>query len=127
MSGSFPVVDKPRFRICISSMRQEHATPPPYPKRAPARNRAHTFALAYPSLIVMFRTSSFLNLTVMTPDIAFTTVDLPCATCPIVPASDYEQIAPLSITSDAHQDLWWPEDIAEKRERKVRAIRTHLF
>ena len=92
MSGSFPVVDKPRFRICKSRMRQEHATLPPYPKRAPARNGAetHTFALAYPSLIVIFRTSSFLNLTVMTPDIAFTTVDLPCATCPIVPASDYE-------------------------------------
>ena len=45
----------------------------------------HTFALAYPSLMVMLRTSSFLNRTVMTPDIAFTTVDFPCATCPIVP------------------------------------------
>lgn len=35
--------------------------------------------------MVMFLSSSFLNLTVCTPDIAFTTVDLPCATCPIVP------------------------------------------
>lgn len=37
----------------------------------------HTFALAYPSLMVIFRTSSFLNRTVITPDIAFTTVDFP--------------------------------------------------
>lgn len=35
--------------------------------------------------MVMFLSSSFLNLTVCTPDIAFTTVDFPCATCPIVP------------------------------------------
>jgi hypothetical protein len=35
--------------------------------------------------MVMFRTSSFLNLTVMTPEIALTTVDFPCATWPIVP------------------------------------------
>jgi hypothetical protein len=48
--------------------------------------RTRTLALAYPSLIVIFRTSSFLKRTVMTPDIAFTTVDLPCATCPMVPA-----------------------------------------
>lgn len=33
----------------------------------------------------MFLSSSFLNRTVCTPEIAFTTVDLPCATCPIVP------------------------------------------
>jgi hypothetical protein len=33
----------------------------------------------------MFRTSSFLKRTVMTPEIALTTVDLPWATCPIVP------------------------------------------
>ena len=45
-----------------------------------------TLAFAYPSLMVMFRTSSFLNRTVMTPDIAFTTVDFPWATWPIVPA-----------------------------------------
>src|SRR5580693_8689026 len=45
-----------------------------------------TFAFAYPSLIVMFRTSSFLKRTVMTPEMAFTTVDFPCATCPMVPA-----------------------------------------
>ena len=51
-----------------------------------ASNR-RTFAFAYPSLIVMFRTSSFLKRTVMTPDMAFTTVDFPCATCPMVPAS----------------------------------------
>jgi hypothetical protein len=58
--------------------------------------RARTLALAYPSLIVIFRTSSFLKRTVMTPDIAFTTVDLPCATCPMVPARAreiYEYIA----------------------------------
>ena len=35
--------------------------------------------------MVMLRSSSFLNLTVWTPEIAFTTVDLPWATCPIVP------------------------------------------
>lgn len=35
--------------------------------------------------MVMFRSSSFLKRTVWTPEIAFTTVDLPCATCPIVP------------------------------------------
>lgn len=33
----------------------------------------------------MFLSSSFLNLTVCTPEIAFTTVDLPWATWPIVP------------------------------------------
>lgn len=38
-----------------------------------------------PSLIVMLRSNSFLNRTVCTPEIAFTTVDLPCATWPIVP------------------------------------------
>mmetsp|Transcript_485 Transcript_485/g.1154 ORF Transcript_485/g.1154 Transcript_485/m.1154 type:complete len:205 (-) Transcript_485:125-739(-) len=48
---------------------------------------AHSYilALAYPSLIVIFRSSSFLNRTVCMPEIAFTTVDLPCATCPMVP------------------------------------------
>lgn len=44
-----------------------------------------TLALAYPSLIVMFLSSSFLNLTVCTPEIAFTTVDFPWATWPMVP------------------------------------------
>lgn len=38
-----------------------------------------------PSLIVMLRSSSFLKRTVCTPDMAFTTVDLPWATWPIVP------------------------------------------
>lgn len=38
-----------------------------------------------PSLMVMLRSSSFLKRTVCTPEIAFTTVDLPCATWPIVP------------------------------------------
>jgi hypothetical protein len=38
-----------------------------------------------PNLMVMLRSSSFLNLTVCTPETAFTTVDFPCATCPIVP------------------------------------------
>lgn len=33
----------------------------------------------------MLRSSSFLNLTVCTPEMAFTTVDFPWATCPIVP------------------------------------------
>ncbi len=42
-------------------------------------------ALAYPSRIVMFLTLSCLNLTVLTPDTALTTVDFPCATCPTVP------------------------------------------
>ena len=33
----------------------------------------------------MLRSSSFLKRTVWTPEIALTTVDLPCATWPIVP------------------------------------------
>jgi hypothetical protein len=40
----------------------------------------YIFALAYPSLMVMFLSNSFLNRTVCTPDMALTTVDLPCAT-----------------------------------------------
>jgi hypothetical protein len=39
-----------------------------------------TFAFAYLTLIVMFRTSSFLKPTVITPEMAFTTVDFTCAT-----------------------------------------------
>lgn len=35
--------------------------------------------------MVIFRSSSFLKRTVWTPEIAFTTVDFPWATCPIVP------------------------------------------
>src|SRR5436305_13446643 len=35
--------------------------------------------------MVMFLSISFLNRIVWTPEIAFTTVDFPCATCPIVP------------------------------------------
>lgn len=35
--------------------------------------------------MVMLRSSSFLKRTVCTPEMAFTTVDLPCATWPIVP------------------------------------------
>lgn len=38
-----------------------------------------------PSLIVMFLSSSFLKRTVCTLEMALTTVDFPCATCPIVP------------------------------------------
>lgn len=38
-----------------------------------------------PSLIVIFLSNSFLKRTVCTPEIAFTIVDFPCATCPIVP------------------------------------------
>ncbi len=37
-------------------------------------------------MIVMLRSSSFLKRTVCTPLMALTTVDLPCATCPMVPA-----------------------------------------
>ena len=37
------------------------------------------------NLIVIFLTLSCLNLTVLTPDTALTTVDFPCATCPTVP------------------------------------------
>ena len=33
----------------------------------------------------MLRSSSFLNRTVCTPEMAFTTVDFPCATWPMVP------------------------------------------
>lgn len=35
--------------------------------------------------MVIFLSNSFLKRTVWTPEIAFTTVDLPCATWPIVP------------------------------------------
>lgn len=35
--------------------------------------------------MVMLRSSSFLKRTVCTPEMALTTVDLPWATCPIVP------------------------------------------
>lgn len=35
--------------------------------------------------MVMLRSNSFLKRTVWTPEIAFTTVDFPWATCPIVP------------------------------------------
>lgn len=38
-----------------------------------------------PNLIVIFLSSSFLNLTVWTPETAFTMVDFPWATWPIVP------------------------------------------
>mmetsp|Transcript_6702 Transcript_6702/g.20871 ORF Transcript_6702/g.20871 Transcript_6702/m.20871 type:complete len:204 (-) Transcript_6702:383-994(-) len=48
-------------------------------------SHSYIFAFAYPSLIVMFLSNSFLKRTVCTPEIAFTTVDFPCATCPIVP------------------------------------------
>lgn len=44
----------------------------------------------------MFLSSSFLNLTVWTPESALTTVDLPCATCPMVPML---MVACLEITS----------------------------
>ena len=56
-------------------------------------NREITFALAYPSLMVMFRSSSFLNRTVWTPEIARTVDDLPCATWPIVPVCLTQLIA----------------------------------
>ena len=39
-------------------------------------------------MMVMLRSSSFLKRTVCTPEMAFTTVDLPCATWPMVPALD---------------------------------------
>jgi hypothetical protein len=45
-----------------------------------------------PSLMVMFLSSSFLKRTVWTPEIAFTTVDLPWATCPIVPDEKDEKV-----------------------------------
>lgn len=43
------------------------------------------FCLGLPSLMVMFLSNSFLKRTVWTPEIAFTTVDFPWATCPMVP------------------------------------------
>lgn len=38
-----------------------------------------------PNLMVILRSNSFLKRTVCTPEMALTTVDLPCATWPIVP------------------------------------------
>lgn len=49
----------------------------------------------------MFLSSSFLNLTVCTPEMAFTTVDFPWATCPIVPILI---VACLDITSGDRAD-----------------------
>lgn len=77
MTCSIRVEDKPRFRICRSTAGSEACLYVISKKR--------TLALAYPSLMVIFRTNSFLNRTVCTPEMAFTTVDFPCATCPIVP------------------------------------------
>lgn len=54
-----------------------------------------------PNLIVIFLSSSFLNLTVCTPEIALTTVDLPWATWPIVPILI---VACLDITSGDKAD-----------------------
>lgn len=68
-SGSIQAVGTRRFHICISVENQWGI--------AELQRVRRTFAFAYPNLIVMFRTSSFLNRTVMTPDIAFTTVDFP--------------------------------------------------
>lgn len=52
-----------------------------------------TLALAYPNLMVMFLSSSFLNLTVWTPEMAFTTVDFPWATWPMVPGGEERNTA----------------------------------
>lgn len=40
--------------------------------------------------MVIFLSNSFLKRTVCTPDIAFTIVDFPCATWPIVPTEDFK-------------------------------------
>lgn len=49
----------------------------------------------------MFLSNSFLNRTVCTPEIAFTTVDFPWATCPMVPMFI---VACLDITSGDKAD-----------------------
>lgn len=54
-----------------------------------------------PNLMVIFLSSSFLNLTVCTPEIAFTTVDFPWATWPMVPMLI---VACLDITSGDKAD-----------------------
>jgi len=41
--------------------------------------------------MVIFLSNSFLNRTVKTPEMAFTTVLFPWATCPIVPEEGYER------------------------------------
>jgi hypothetical protein len=51
----------------------------------------------------MLRSSSFLNLTVWTPEIAFTTVDLPCATCPMVPGCA-ASTRMIKVKLDGHED-----------------------
>lgn len=74
MSDSSLVGGKPRFRICKSNSKGgEHLCE----YDTVGSSQIHTLAFAYPSLMVMFLTSSFLNRTVVTPDIAFTTVDFP--------------------------------------------------
>lgn len=37
--------------------------------------------------MVIFLSNSFLKRTVCTPEMAFTIVDFPCATCPMVPVT----------------------------------------
>lgn len=78
----------------------------------------HTLALAYPSFIVIFRTSSFLKRTVCTPDIALTTVDLPWATCPIVPVWSASALTVSGQRSIPHLNLLSPAHLSK---------RTHIY
>lgn len=76
-----PVLDMLHYRIYKSIVRNALL----YVFRGIDLGSVSTFAFAYPSLMVMFRSISFLKRIVWTPEIALTTVDFPCATCPIVP------------------------------------------
>lgn len=63
--------------------------------------------------MVMFLSSSFLNLTVWTPEMAFTTVDFPWATWPMVPGRKKDKVktgSPHSNTlKDAESDQRSPD------------------
>lgn len=65
-------LDKQGYRICISM--KSSGPIPPTSRLDHKRKSRLTLALAYPSLIVIFLTSSFLNRTVCTPEMALTTV-----------------------------------------------------
>lgn len=75
------------------------------------RTTARVGADHAPSLIVMFRSSSFLKRTVWTPEMALTTVDLPWATWPMVPAG---------VSTGAACFACWP-----RRESRARCELAH--
>lgn len=98
-TGSIPDAGRLYYHTYISTPRKyEHLW-------RPWSTHVLTFAFAYPSLIVIFLSSSFLNRTVRTSEIAFTTVDFPWATCPIVPIDECITAWVLDCLEDAYRRL----------------------